>query len=296
MKKIFILVVSFAVGLGLGFSKEQLRVYTVVKGDTLSQIAQKFYNKPLQWGKIHSCNKFIKDSHWIFPGDELVIPVDVLEKEEVAEKKSGEESEKIVEKKLEEEKAIEKELKEEITEKELEKEEVVEKELEKENEKIVEKKSEEKIMEKELEEDDEITEKELEKEEVSSATPVHSAVIAKKESEKKVEENAVITSEDWEFDGYISSEKDRKIIIGQGDIVFLDLGKEQNVKPFDKYTIYRNDRKIIHPKTDESLGDLVRKIGVLEISTDIQNNTCTAKIIMSREPILVGDMIKKQPQ
>jgi hypothetical protein len=43
------------------------------------------------------------------------------------------------------------------------------------------------------------------------------------------------------------------------------------------------------------LGNLIRKIGVLEITTDVQNNTCTGSIIMAREPVSVGDMIKKQP-
>jgi len=203
---------------GLCFSKEQLRVYTVVKGDTLVQISQRFYNDDAQWKKIHSCNKFIKNPHWIFPGDELVISVDVPE--DVA--------------------------KEEV------------------------------------------------KEEVASApAPV---TTPKEEPVKKVEEDSIIADENWEFDGYVSGEKDRKIIIGQGDIVFLDLGKKQNIKPLDRYTVYRKDRKIVHPESDEDLGNLIRKIGVLEISTDIQSNTCTGRIIMAREPVLVGDMIKKQPQ
>lgn len=219
MKKIFVLAVGFAVGLGLCFSKEQLKVYTVVKGDTLAQISQKFYNDSAQWKKIHSYNKFIKNPHWIFPGDELVVPVDVPE---------------------------------------------------------------------------EIAKEEIKKDEVPSASVP--AAVPKEEPVKKVEEDSVIADENWEFDGYVSGEKDRKIIIGQGDTVFLDLGKKQNIKPLDRYTVYRKDRKIVHPETDENLGNLIRKIGVLEISTDIQANTCTGRVIMAREPVLVGDMIKKQPQ
>ncbi|MDO8734100.1 MAG: LysM peptidoglycan-binding domain-containing protein, partial [Elusimicrobiota bacterium] len=203
MKKILVFAVSFLTGLGICFSKEQLKVYTVVKGDTLAQISQKFYNDDAQWKKIHAYNKFIKKPHWIFPGDELVIPVDVPE--EIA--------------------------KEEI------------------------------------------------KNEVSPA-PVPAAV-PKEDPVQKVEEDSVIADENWEFDGYVSGEKDRKIIIGQGDTVFLDLGKKQNIKPLDRYTVYRRDRKIVHPETDENLGNLIRKIGVLEISTDIQNNTCTGRVIMA---------------
>lgn len=220
MKKIFVLMVGFTIGLGLCFSREQLKVYTVVKGDTLAQISQKFYNDSDQWKKIHAYNKFIKKPHWIFPGDELVIPVYVPEE-------------------------------------------------------IV---------------------KEEPKEEGLSGVPAPAAAVVKEEPVKKVEEDSIIADENWEFDGYVSGEKDRKIIIGQGDTVFLDLGKKQNIKPLDRYTVYRKDRKIVHPETDEDLGNLIRKIGVLEISTDIQNNTCTGRVIMAREPVLVGDMIKKQPQ
>ncbi|MEW6556136.1 MAG: LysM domain-containing protein [Elusimicrobiota bacterium] len=216
------------------YAKQQLKVYTVVNGDTLSSIAQKFYNDYLQWKKIHSYNKFIKNPHWIFPGDELVIPVEV---------------------------------------------------------------------------EDTVVTAETQKEEpavstdtlaaTSPAPPAPAPVIKKEEPAppvKKAEEDSVIAGENWEFDGYVSGEKDRKIIIGQSDIVFLDLGKKQNVKALDRYTIYRKDRSIIHPETNENLGNLIRKIGVLEITTDVQSETCTGRVIMAREPVMVGDMIKKQPQ
>ena len=49
------------------------RVYIIVKGDTLWDLAGKFFNNPYLWPKIWEKNKYITDPHWIYPGDPLVI-------------------------------------------------------------------------------------------------------------------------------------------------------------------------------------------------------------------------------
>lgn len=51
-------------------------VITIKKGDTLWDIAEKYLGKPWQWPKIwkYDGNVYIKDPHWIYPGDKLVIP------------------------------------------------------------------------------------------------------------------------------------------------------------------------------------------------------------------------------
>jgi LysM repeat protein len=52
---------------------EGAEVYTIIKGDTLSGIAQQKLGTWLLWPQIWDLNPYIKDAHWIYPGDPLFI-------------------------------------------------------------------------------------------------------------------------------------------------------------------------------------------------------------------------------
>ncbi len=54
-------------------------VYIIQKGDTLWDLAGQFLDNPYLWPQIWKANDYITDSHWIYPGDPLVMtPVDVV--------------------------------------------------------------------------------------------------------------------------------------------------------------------------------------------------------------------------
>lgn len=53
---------------------EGAKVYIIVQGDTLWDLAQANLGDPYLWPRIWEANQYIRDAHWIYPGDPLIIP------------------------------------------------------------------------------------------------------------------------------------------------------------------------------------------------------------------------------
>ena len=60
-------------------------VYTIVRGDTLWDLAGRYYENPYLWPQIWELNPYILDAHWIYPGDPLVVSLKVITADELAE-------------------------------------------------------------------------------------------------------------------------------------------------------------------------------------------------------------------
>jgi hypothetical protein len=50
-------------------------LHIIVRGDTLWDLADLTFNDPYLWPQIWNQNRYILDSHWIYPGDPLLIPM-----------------------------------------------------------------------------------------------------------------------------------------------------------------------------------------------------------------------------
>lgn len=104
--------------------------------------------------------------------------------------------------------------------------------------------------------------------------------ITKKESEKGI---------------IAGSLEEGKELLGEGDIVYIVPKKGQAVQTGEKYVAYRNVRKVIHPKTKKYIGDLIRILGVIEVS-DNRGKVSTAKVVTSFDYITIGDNLMAYEQ
>lgn len=183
-----------------------LDVYTVKKGDYLRKIARREYGDHELWEVIYGYNKYIKDPHWIFPGDKIILPRIVAKLPEVPEAEPKEKEE---------------------------------------------------------------TAEEVEMREYKD----------------------FLAPENFIFDAAITGFKEYKNLYGQGDYAFIDLGQASGIKEKDRLYIYREGRRISHPYTGERLGRVVERIGVVEVTPDIEYNNSTARIIYSDINVQKGDML-----
>ncbi len=65
-------------------SPEGAKLHIIAPGDTLWDLAGRFYNNPYLWPQIWELNQYIQDAHWIYPGDPLVVGVEAVTPEELA--------------------------------------------------------------------------------------------------------------------------------------------------------------------------------------------------------------------
>ena len=65
--------------------EEGAEIYIVRTGDTLWDLAERFYGNPYLWPQLWERNRYVLDAHWIYPGDPLVVGVEVTPIERIAE-------------------------------------------------------------------------------------------------------------------------------------------------------------------------------------------------------------------
>lgn len=64
---------------------EGAEVYIIQRGDTLWDLSEQYYGNPYLWPQLWERNRYILDAHWIYPGDPLVVGLEVTPIEEIGE-------------------------------------------------------------------------------------------------------------------------------------------------------------------------------------------------------------------
>lgn len=101
-----------------------------------------------------------------------------------------------------------------------------------------------------------------------------------------------VAGPDWEYDGYILRDREQKLMISQGDVVFLNVGAASGVQPRMTGYIYRLGKKIRDPFLKKYTGKMLKRVGTVMVTSQVNDEGCTAVITNSLEPIRVGDLVK----
>lgn len=90
--------------------------------------------------------------------------------------------------------------------------------------------------------------------------------------------------------GVIIGSLDKKEMLGDNDIIYIDRKRNSSIAKDEKYTIYRVAKKVEHPATGKKIGYLVKILGVVQI-TSVKKSVATGTIIRSFDVMEYGDKL-----
>lgn len=104
--------------------------------------------------------------------------------------------------------------------------------------------------------------------------------------------DSFLADENWEYDGYVLRDRDQRMMISQGDVVFLNIGAASGVKPKMFANVYRVGKKVKDPYLKKKAGRMIKRVGTVIVTGQITDEGCTAVVTNSLEPIRIGDIVK----
>jgi LysM repeat protein len=246
-----IIIAGFMFGVGIISAQEGSVVHKVVEGETLWDLAGRYMQNSFSWPLIWEANKqAVADPHWIYPGQELIIPPQTTSEQVAAP-----------------EAAVQ-----------------VQPEAPAEAAPVEEALPEAAPVEEVYVEPEPIEEKPVVSPKVTSKISAVKKPIPVV-SEYMAFEAGFIGESDDKPSGHIIG-SDRKDIEGlmYNDPVYINLGSRDGVKPGDKYALYRKGKSVKHPQNKKNLGNMITIVGVLQVK-DIEEKTSRAILVKTFEPI-----------
>jgi len=90
--------------------------------------------------------------------------------------------------------------------------------------------------------------------------------------------------------GYVVGGHHDRIVLGEDDIVFTDIGTNNGAKAGDKFSVFRKDASVSHPLTSEIMGYKMVPLGTLQL-TDVEQRASRAIITKSYKEISPGSYL-----
>lgn len=100
-----------------------------------------------------------------------------------------------------------------------------------------------------------------------------------------------IEAKEFERAGKITGSLDNRTLLGEQDMVYVNIGSSSGAKKGDLFSIFRVTELVKHPVTKKRLGYKILNLGELEI-TEMTETGATARVVNSYQEIKEGDYIR----
>jgi len=128
---------------------------------------------------------------------------------------------------------------------------------------------------------------------VASEAPVVETAAASEAVTIRVKDGAKGFIDEREFAGVgtLVDTVDNRLLMAEGERVFVTLRNPAAVRPGDKFSIYELGKEVLHPKTGETVGYQAAELGTLQV-TELGSQVATAVILDSFREIQRGALLR----
>lgn len=231
-----------------------VQVHIIERGDTLWDLAAKAYGNPYLWPQLWEKNQYILDAHWIYPGDPLVMGLEVAPVETLTEGGTGAETGEEIDEAPQ------------IAGEVLTPEQAAGAPIP-------------------LGAESDIYCSGY----IGDLDETFDYKIIGSEYESLGPNLDLGTS--FGFRGKYGRVGTAKFNLSTGDIVYLDGGRARGMTPGALFTVVDPQRQVLHPLTRQLLGRYYRYLGRVRVLS-VQEDTAIAEIVHTCDPILVGQHLQ----